>query len=146
MRIDAELSFVVAPLENSRESPNAMVPAINGSPLADLIAAFERDRDFDPAGTYAGLVPQHFNFGLLERYFMGEVEAESYWDRLGGIYVLGCECGEVGCWPLFCRVSVNGNSVIWNQFAQPHRPERDYSDFGPFAFKLEQYRRALSTL
>ena len=66
----------------------------------------------------------------------------SVWQEMGGIYVLGCDCGEAGCWPLLCRVRLAGDTVIWDQFRQPHRPTRDYTQFGPFVFDAEQYRTA----
>jgi hypothetical protein len=65
--------------------------------------------------------------------------------KLGDIYLLGCQCGEVGCWPLTTRVTVNNNRVLWDSFRQPHR-ERDYSRFGPFVFDLDQYRNAVALL
>jgi hypothetical protein len=62
------------------------------------------------------------------------------------IYVLGRECGEVGCWPLCCRVELAAEVVVWKHFEQPHRPDRDYSSFGPFAFLRDSYQRAGSKL
>jgi hypothetical protein len=61
-----------------------------------------------------------------------------------GHYLLGCgDCGELGCWPLQGRIGRKGNIVIWDSFSQPHRPLRDYSNFGPFLFDLEPYRTAV---
>lgn len=54
---------------------------------------------FDPVGGYGGLIPESFNFGTLDRYFLGDFEPNSYFAEIGGVYLLGCDCGEVGCWP-----------------------------------------------
>jgi hypothetical protein len=35
---------------------------------------------------------------------------------------------------------------MWDSFQQPHRKERDYSDFGPIVFDAQQYREAVSAL
>jgi hypothetical protein len=59
------------------------------------------------------------------------------------IALLGCDCGEVGCWPLEAQVLVDDDLVIWRGFAQPYRPRRDYGSFGPFVFRRNQYDRAV---
>src|SRR4051812_46116737 len=53
--------------------------------------------------------------------------------------VLGCECGEWGCWPLMARIAMTAELVIWDSFEQPHRKTRDYTAFGPFRFDRNQY-------
>ena len=123
-----------------------MVPAISGTSLIDLITDFEVRSGFDPAGGYGGLVPQHFDFGSLADYFSCKFDDSSLWTRLGGIWVLGCDCGEVGCWPLECKVSIDADRVHWTNFRQPHRPERDYSTFGPFLFDAHPYQLAVERL
>jgi len=66
--------------------------------------------------------------------------------RLKGIYLLGCTCGEVGCWPLIASVYKKDDTICWDGFVQPHRRERDYSEFGPFAFSRTQYDDAVKDL
>jgi hypothetical protein len=146
MNVAASVSFSVEALPEPEASTYSVVPLINGTALIDMVAAFERDRHFEPAGGYGGLIPQFFDYGVLDRYFLGEFESGSYWAGLGCIYVLGCDCGEVGCWPLSCRVRVIADTVVWDQFRQPHRSERDYSQFGPFVFDAEQYSSAIKDL
>lgn len=47
--------------------------------------------------------------------------------------LLGCECGEPGCWPLMARVEVGAEQVAWSDFEQPHRRDNwAYAGFGPF--------------
>lgn len=135
-----KLSFAVEPLSND-EPVRSIVLIVNGIRLTTLIAEFEREHLYDdPAGGYAGLIPEYFNFGPLDRYFMG-ASADSLFAG-GRYYLLSCECGEVGCWPLEARIISNEQQVSWEDFAQPFRPERDYSTFGPFRFDLDQYRKA----
>jgi hypothetical protein len=57
------------------------------------------------------------------------------------IYALGCECGEVGCWPLMTSVTRLGTSYQWSAFHQPYRPQRSYEGFGPFTFEQHQYEK-----
>jgi hypothetical protein len=123
-----------------------VVPAIDGIALTQLISTFEREHGFQPENGYGGLVPQHYNYGPLDRYFMGDFDAGSHWKNLGGVWLLGCECGEVGCWPLQCRLRSDGPMITWDSFRQPHRPERDYSQFGPFIFAQDQYKAAVANL
>ena len=146
MNANASVSFSVEELSEDKPIVYAVTPVINGVPLTQLVASFESGQHFEPAGGYGGLVPQFFDYGPLDRYLMGDCEPDSHWANLDGIYVLGCDCGEVGCWPLLCRVTLDGEAVVWDQFKQPHRKERDYSEFGPFVFDAAQYRTAASDL
>lgn len=136
------LSFAVEPFEGTV----SVTPMINGVSLSKLILDFEREQQFEPAGGYGGLIPTSFNYGSLSQYFLGEFENESYFAKLGPIYVLGCQCGEVGCWPLVCKVRRADGTMVWDSFQQPHRKERDYMRFGPFEFRELQYRDALACL
>jgi hypothetical protein len=36
--------------------------------------------------------------------------------------------------------------VSWSGFSQPHRPQWDYSPFGPFAFERLEYDLAIAEL
>ncbi|MEU4087752.1 hypothetical protein [Streptomyces aureus] len=120
-----------------------VVPYIDGSPLTDLIDRFETGAGMHPAGdAYGGLVPQFFRFGPMEDHFLG---------RSAGTAgpkspLLGCNCGEWGCWPLMADITVTSALVTWDSFEQPHRRERDYSGFGPFQFDRPQYDGALKDL
>lgn len=137
------LSFAVEPL-SSNEPVRSIVPIVNGVRLTILAEEFERAHRYDPAGGYAGIVPQHFNFGPLDRYFMAEAAGSILKD--GRCYLLGCECGEVGCWPLEARIVLGEGQISWKDFVQPFRPKRDYSAFGPFRFDPAQYRQAVTQL
>jgi hypothetical protein len=136
------ISFALEPLSDD-EPVLSIMPVVNGFRLATLIDEFERARQYEPAGGYAGLVPAHFNFGPLDQYFLAtNAESPSEEKR----WLLGCTCGEAGCWPLEARVVRTEQQVSWQGFAQPFRRERDYSDFGPFRFDLSQYDRAVAEL
>jgi hypothetical protein len=69
------------------------------------------------------------------------------WDKVLGTprerYLLGCNCGTAGCWPLFARVSLVGGLFTWDKFRQPFRRGQDYSSFGPFVFEVDQYVSAV---
>lgn len=122
-----------------------ITPRVDGILLTTLAEQFESSHGLtDPAGGYGGLIPEYFQYGRLDRYFLGQSEALA--GAPGRIYVLGCECGEVGCWPLTCLVNTSDNAIAWQSFEQPHRPARDYSSFGPFVFEREQYEEALRSL
>lgn len=117
-------------------SPAELMPVLDGRTLLDRVTEFETSQSYDLAGGYGGLIPEYFNYGpLLDHFLANEVR-----------YVLACSCGEVGCWPLLCRIRLEGDHVIWDRFEQRHRPARDYSSFGPFVFALAQYRAAVQNL
>lgn len=115
-------------------------PVIDDCELVELVGKFEACNGYSPNGSYGGLIPEFFNYGKLDKYLLGQTGDDGHWSNLGGIYILGCECGEVGCWPLICKVYVEGDNVIWDRFSQPHRPEWQYQGFGPFRFSLSEYQ------
>ena len=139
----SNLSFSIQPSKDGV----TITPVLDGVSLSEIASAFEREHGFDPVGGYGGLIPERFKYGPLDKYFLGEFGPDSYFGRMGRIYVLGCGgCGEVGCWPLLARVSVTAVEVSWDSFEQPHRRQRDYSKLGPFVFSAEEYRKAVSDL
>ena len=116
-----------------------MTPYVDGTSLAAMVEAYERAKGYDdPAGGYGGLIPAYFNYGSLDAYFTGNNRSD-YWMKLNGIYLLGCDCGEVGCWPLIASVYQKDDTICWDRFVQPYRQERDYSKFGPFTFSRARY-------
>jgi hypothetical protein len=117
------------------------MPCIDGARLSDLVAKYETGARYQPAGGYGPLFPEQFRCGPIEDDFFGRMR-----EYRENIYVLGCECGEVGCWPLCCRVELTVEVVAWKHLEQPHRPDRDYSSFGPFAFLRDRYEHAVSKL
>lgn len=136
------ISFKIQPFEGAC----SITPQLDGTSLVELISSFEREMAFDIAGGYGGLIPRWFDYGPLDRYFFGDFKPDSYFAKKGCIYLLGCDCGEVGCWPLSAQVELGDDSVKWANFSQEHRPERDYSNFGPFVFNADQYRGAVVKL
>lgn len=133
------IAFSVQALSEHDPGVHTVVPLIDGEPLTHMAAGFERAHDYEPVGGYGGIIPIWFNYGPLDKYFLGETAQDGYWAQVGGVYVLGCECGEVGCWPLQCRVRFEDDVIIWDEFKQPYRASRDYSGFGPFVFDCAQY-------
>src|SRR5262249_52407636 len=118
-----------------------LLPYVDNVSLVDLISGYEHAAGYDVPGTYAGIVLDHFNFGDLNTYLTGEPHS-SYWAKRGVIALLGCDCGEVACWPLEARVLVADGWVTGRGSPQPSPPERDYGTFGPLVSRRSQYERA----
>ncbi|GAA2966681.1 hypothetical protein [Streptomyces enissocaesilis] len=123
--------------------PFVIVPCIDGALLTELIDGFEIAAGMQPAGdAYGGLIPEFFRFGPMQDHFLGR----SAYAMGPKAPVLGCECGEWGCWPLLARITATADLVIWDSFEQPHRKTREYAAFGPFQFGRGQYDDALRAL
>jgi hypothetical protein len=137
-----KVRFDVRPWGDGPDPARELLPYIDSVSLVDLVCGFERAAGDDVPGAYAGIVLDHFNVGDLTAYLSGHPDS-AYWAKRGVIALLGCDCGEVGCWPLEARVVVDEDLVTWRGFAQPYRPKRDYGSFGPFAFRRSQYERAV---
>ena len=82
----------------------------------------------------------------LGEYFLG-CGRDAWWgDDENKTLLLGCSCGKTGCWPLLCKITIDGEKVIWSEFEQWHRcPEWVYSNFG-FVFDKRQYINALEEI
>lgn len=131
----ARLVLAVGPgPDHTGRPPAALTPVVDGIDLIARVTAFEAQQGFEPAGGYAALVPGSVGMTDPTGYYLGATA-----------YLLGCTCGEAGCWPLEARIVVEPGTVTWTGFRQPHRPDRDYRGFGPFVFPRPAYERAVAT-
>src|SRR5918994_3771974 len=120
-----EIRFLVRPRDDL--GVHEVVPRVDGELLTEVVEAFERAAGMDPPGGYGGLIPAFFRFGPLDEHFHGRrAGADS-----PATPVLGCDCGEWGCWPFMAHIDVTDTTVTWAAFTQPHRPTRDYTGLGP---------------
>jgi hypothetical protein len=69
------------------EGAREVVPLVDDTSLVELAGSFERERGFSPAGGYAGLIPEHFRFGELTRYYLGVDNQQ--WPKPGTAWLLG---------------------------------------------------------
>jgi hypothetical protein len=123
-----------------------VVPAIDGISLVDLVAAYETGRDYnDPAGGYGGIVPEYMRYGPIDDYFLGR-RISPCRNEDGAQYLLGCQCGEVGCWPLMGRIVASAGVYEWRDLHNPCRDARDYSGLGPYRFEAAAYEQAARQL
>lgn len=129
-------------LDEFEGTSQQLLPVVDGRRLVDLVEEYECDRSFDVVGGYAGLVLDNVKVGDLRRYLLGEQEP---WPGRR-VPLLGCDCGELGCWPLVAVVELENDLVRWHAFEQPHRGNRDYSGFGPFVFDRHDYDAALGVV
>lgn len=116
---------------------------VNGRNLVEIVR--EAERPFraregrpDRVSDYVGLSPEE-TF-LTSPRLLGE--PTTFYDHdsaEGKIAVLGCGCGDVGCWPFRVRIKPQEDVVIWDGFEQPHRPAWRYDDLRPFVFDRSQY-------
>lgn len=111
---------------------------IDGRDLVEIVREAEAlwaEQDGQPqlAGAYSGLCPELWNT-LPEQYGDGRAA------------VLGCECGEPGCWPLRVRITISETTVTWDEFSQPYRPAWRYGGVGPFSFPRSDYDAAVAQL
>ena len=121
-----------------------VIPHINGRSLIDLAREVEtpsaaQEGKPELAGSYDGLMADE-RIAWPSAHFLGEPVLSWFGD--GDTVLLGCECGEWGCWPLTTQVTADDELILWSRFRQGHR-NWDYSRLGPFLFSREQYERAL---
>jgi hypothetical protein len=146
-----EVSFELAPAgEQFADDLKQIRIEVNGTELPDLVRdaelpAARLEGDAELAGNYVGLVPGYVSMDLAGQ-FLGGGGARLYEDDEGKVQLLGCGCGEVGCSPLLARITVTDDTVTWDEFEQPQRPDWDYQALGPFTFERTQYERALFEL
>jgi hypothetical protein len=142
-----EVSFELAPAGGDYADDLTQIRIeVNGSDLVELVRraelpAAEADDEPELAGTYVGLVPGYIRMDLAGQ-FLGGSGAWLYSEGEGKTALLSCNCGEVGCSPLLARVTVDEDTVTWDDFEQPTRPDWDYDGFS-FTFARPQYEQAL---
>ena len=90
MEKKAQVSFKIQPFEGTL----SITPVVDGIPLPEIVAAFEREQHFEPAGGYGGLIQDRFKYGALDKYFLGDFGTDSYFARMNRVYLLVCKCGE----------------------------------------------------
>ncbi|AFZ37924.1 hypothetical protein Sta7437_4459 [Stanieria cyanosphaera PCC 7437] len=110
---------------------------VDGRSFIEMVEEFELPFAGDSAGKY--ICP---DTRYTEDFFLGR--HPEYGEEYDKTELLICTCGCSGCWPLATRIRVEKNRVIWDRFEQPHRRNWDYSDFGPFVFDLELYKKEIS--
>ena len=96
---------------------------VNGRNFLDIIRDTEQpfaDAEGHPriAGKYIGIPWKLAIFP--SRHLLGEYPpiVPAGWDQG---QLLRCTCGDAGCWPLLARIIVEGATIRWTDFKQPHR-------------------------
>lgn len=128
-----------------------VVILVDGADLLDAVREVERpfaraEGHPDLAGGYAGMPAAVV--APPARLLLGEDE----WALDGRVSLFRCACGSEGCWPLMARIEVNGETVTWRDFQQPHRGPSSaaghwrHDALGPFVFARAQYEEALARL
>jgi len=114
-----------------------LVPIVDDISLVDRVTSYEQTAAFDVVDGYAGLVLENLGHNDLATYLTGGPDP---------VTLLGCDCGEHGCWSLTATVHAEDDVMTWDNFTNPHRPTRNYEPFGPFNFRLAQYNQAVRQL
>lgn len=121
----------------------AIVPHLQGVALTDLLRRVElpsarREGSPDLAGSYAG--PTDDQVRWPSRHYLGEPVLTWFGD--GDTVLLGCACGEWGCWPFTAVVTVEEDVVTWSSYRTGHRDWR-YGDLWDLVFDRAQYEQAV---
>lgn len=123
-----------------------VAPVVDGVPLAEHARRHElrpatAAKQADLAGRYAGLVVGRRSVTAdWTRWYLGQGESV-FGD--GDTCLLGCVCGDTGCWPLTAMVEIGPATVRWHRFRNGHR-DWDLGGLGPFVFARDSYERALA--
>jgi hypothetical protein len=143
-----EVTFELAPAGGEYADELSQIRiTVNGTELTELVKEAElpsarADGEEELAGTYVGLVPGYIRIDLASQ-FLGNPGTSLSPGPQEKTALLSCDCGEVGCSPLLARVTVSDDTVTWDEFEQPTRPDWDYDGFGPFTFARAEYEQAL---
>lgn len=123
---------------------------VDGVLLSDLVCDWENAHESDNskkiAQAHGPIIRYHSSY---LHSWLGEKLSEEDVAPPSKASLLGCSCGEVGCWPLQVSVMLNEKTVVWSDFLQPFRPEATiFEGFGPFTFHRAGYeaevRRAMA--
>ena len=97
----------------------------------ELPTAIAQNRE-SIAGDYQGLPPEAWQ------------ELPTVGDPTGPRAVLGCTCGEAGCWPMLVRITHEPDVVVWSDFDGSIGPVEVYASLGPYTFPRHEYDAAVA--
>lgn len=140
--VRSQLSFL---LGERKGGARTVVPEIDGVSLIQRLDVFD-DCPPEKAGKrYGGIVPSYFHYGDLFGYFLGINDRQ--WPETGAAWVLGCDCGDVGCRPFKVGIELTQEAVTWAVVPRMH-PNGLLEDqvLGPFEFDRHQYESAVRDL
>lgn len=138
----SKIEFSIRVEELGGGGAQTVVPVIDGISLIELARRVEAgpaaaSGEADLAGRYAGLVIGEREW---QQWYTGE--NPQIWFDDADSCLLGCTCGETGCWPLTARIAYGRHEVRWSSFRTGHRPW-NLTGLGPFRFDRNAYDRAL---
>lgn len=139
------IAFDVSQAESSSMARTFAI-FVNGERLESLARVVElpfavAEGHPDLAGDYEPLTL--FDISSDVNHFLGQPVAT--WFEDGDAVLMGCPCGEWGCWPLTVKIEVNDTTIRWRRFRNGHR-DWDLSKLGPFTFDRVTYEAALGVL
>jgi len=143
--------------KNENFDPNTLVGEevvdiyINGREIRDIIREVElpfaiHDGKAEIAGDYERLEPK--DVFLPNRHFLGEPDNRCL-QKNGKVPILRCKCGDFGCYPLYVRITIQKDRVVWSDFENPWNTSEwkkepwDYSSLY-FVFERDNYEIQLS--
>ena len=137
------IAFEVRPLAGG--GAHEVIPVVGGASLPEVIHAYEHAAGLTPRplSDSGGLVPEHYGFGPAREHWFGLREFSKH--APGEIPVLGCSCGEWGCWPTYATVVFDDETVTWREFSNLDSA-LPLAQFGPLVFRREDYENAVSLL
>lgn len=120
-----------------------IVPYVDGVPLPDLLREVELpsargEGKPDLAGSYAGLTDDEVRWP--SQHYLGEPVLT--WFGTGDTVLLGCTCGDWGCWPFTATVTVADQTVTWTAYRNGHR-DWQYAALDDLVFDRTQYEEAV---
>jgi hypothetical protein len=141
-----EVVFGREPVTDGSWSTWYLTIRVNGRPLEELARVVEQPFATDEgnpqlAGSYQPLTL--WQIDGEKKHFLNQPQAS--WFDDGDTVLMGCTCGDWGCWPLTAQVAVDATHVVWSHFRTGHR-DWDLSALGPFDFDREQYDEALMAI
>lgn len=140
------LTLELVPVPRGRNTGTEVRILVNGERLEVLAREVELESaaaegNLKLAGSYAPLTLSDIRSD--RRHFLAAPVAQ--WFEDGDTVLMGCPCGEWGCWPLTARVDVEPSTVRWHGFRNGHR-DWDLGALGPFEFDRVQYEAAIAEI
>lgn len=138
-----ELNSIRFDIKHS-ECGDVVVPEIDGRSLLSILRDVEgpmSKEEGNPtlAGAYEGLLRGEIGSAL--KHYLGNGRKRFRSERKTAI--LGCNCGEPGCWPFLVSIVVDNKFVHWSEFEQPHRRNWNYDGLQPLVLDRHQYETAV---
>ena len=128
---------------NQSKNISEIIFLVNGKNFEQIVKDYELEHFSEDPAAGGGYAPINTPYWDGENYFLRSSQKNDFLDDDGEALLLTCDCGEWGCWNIFCTITVTEKTVVWDTFKKHHR---DWKYDLRYEFEKEAYFKQFDQL